>query len=65
MAHFHEGMIKENMHKGRADHKASKGGHGTFGKSGGGQGGLHTKLIASPMSPKMVPPKTAKMAKGK
>ena len=65
MAHFHEGMVKDGMAKGRSDHKAAKGGHHTFGKSGGGHGGLHTKLISSPMSPKMAPPKTAKMAGGK
>ena len=64
MAIFHEGMRKMGHHKGRSDHKASKGGHHTFGKSGGGHGGLHSKLIASPMSPKM--PAVAKgMGKGK
>lgn len=36
--------------------KASKAG-GKFGKSGGGKGGIHNKLIASAMSPKMAPPK--------
>jgi hypothetical protein len=37
----------------RKDHHASHHGHKQFGKSGGGHGGLHSKLIASPMSPKM------------
>lgn len=36
----------------RKDHHASAGG-GKFGKSGGGKGGMHSKLISSPMSPKM------------
>ncbi len=37
----------------RKDHHASHHGHKQFGKSGAGHGGLHTKLISSPMSPKM------------
>lgn len=40
-------------------------GNKQFGKSGGGHSNLKTKLISSPMSATMAPPKTAKMAKGK
>lgn len=47
---------------GRGDAKAGKGGHKTFGKSGGGNGSISSKLIASPMSPKMAPPKTTSFA---
>ena len=37
----------------RKDHEASHHGHKMFGKSGAGHGGMHSKLISSPMSPKM------------
>ena len=63
MAIFHEGMHKMGMHKGRGDKKAAKGGHKLFGKSGGGEEGVHTSLIASPMNTKFVP-KIASAAKG-
>jgi len=65
MAIFHYGMKKVGMNKGRSDSKASKGGHAMFGKSGGGQGGVHTKLMSSPMTPKMGPPKMTSAASGK
>lgn len=53
------------MNKGRSDSKASKGGHALFGKSGGGSGGVHTKMFSTPMTPKMAPPKLASAASGK
>lgn len=40
-------------HSARKDHAASHHGHKSFGKSGGGHGGLHSKMLSSPMSPKM------------
>ena len=64
MAHFHEGMTKMGMNKGRGDKKGSKGGHAIFGKSGGGNGGLHSKLISSVQSPKM-PGASKALGKGK
>jgi len=65
MAIHHEGMWRNGMNKGRSDSKASKGGHALFGKSGGGSGGVHTKMFSSPMTPKMAPPKLASAAGGK
>lgn len=50
-----EGLDKAGFHEGRADHKAERGGHEIFGRSGGGNGGLHSQLISSPMSPQMMP----------
>lgn len=44
--------------------KASKGG-GKFGKSGGGKGGLHSRLLSSPMSPGMAPKGGGKSLHGK
>ena len=58
-------MDKMGMNKGRSDSKASKGGHALFGKSGGGSGGVHTKMFSTPMTPKMAPPKLASAAGGK
>jgi hypothetical protein len=55
MARFHEGMLKSGMNEGRADDRAARGGHEIFGKSGGGAGGICTDLLASPMSPQMIP----------
>ena len=57
MAVWHEGMDKAGFHEGRADDKASHGGHEIFGKSGGGNGGICTNLIASPTQPIAQPPK--------
>ena len=48
-------MKKLGMNEGRADDRAARGGHEIFGKSGGGAGGISTDLIASPMSPQMMP----------
>jgi len=50
---FHQGMKQRGENSGRADERAADGGDRTFGKSGGGHGGIHTDLIASPMSPDM------------
>ena len=55
MAIHHLGMTKEGFNLGRADRKASAGGHEIFGKSGGGHGGISSDLISSPMSPQMMP----------
>ena len=64
MAIHHLGMLKEGHNRGRSDMKASKGG-GKFGKSGGGKGGLHSKLLSSPMSPGMTPKGGGKQLGGK
>ena len=48
----------------RKDRHASAGG-GKFGKSGGGKGGLHSGLIASPMSPGMAAKGGGKLMRGK
>jgi len=55
VACFHQGMKQRGENTGRADERAADGGHEVFGKSGGGKGGIHTDLIASPMSPAMCP----------
>jgi len=54
MAVWHQSMDKTGQHEGRADGKASRGGHEIFGKFGGGNGGICTDLISSPMSPQMI-----------
>ena len=46
----------------RKDHHAANHGNKAFGKSGGGHGGMHTSLISSPMSPKMLGEKASKMS---
>ena len=60
-----EGFVKQGMHKGRSDMKASKGGHKEFGKAHGGGEGVHTKLISSAMSGKMAPKFSETASKGK
>lgn len=59
------GMVKSGMHKGRSDMKAMKGGDKTFGKSGGGQGGVSTKLLSSPMASNTATKFASTAAKGK
>ena len=61
--------LKHEAHEGhsggsrRKDHSASHHGHKHFGHAGGGHGGLHTGLIASPMSPKMLGEHAGKLHK--
>ena len=55
LAIHHEGMHRDGMYTGRGDAKAGKGGDAIAGKSGGGCGSLSNDLIASPMSPQMLP----------
>ena len=50
--HAHDGHTM--AHGKRHDHHVSHKGHKMFGESGGGHGGIHTKLVSSPMSKKMV-----------
>lgn len=61
--HAHHGH--HMAHNKRDDHHAMHHGHPPFGKSGGGHGGLKSKLVSSPMSPGMTPKKGGKSLHGK